>query len=175
MKLSEVKNAETFKIAGIEFIKFSEENGEVVAVAKDCLYKSAFGRNNNLAESKILKELQKNVLPKIEAEVGAENVLEFETDLLSLDGSDLHGKVRSKISLPTFDFYRQNVKIFDRYKQDDWWWLSTPDSTEEHVNNNWIVCVSPRGRIDYDYYFRGYIGVRPFLRFVSSISVSCED
>ena len=175
MKLSDVKVSGLFKVAGIEFIKFSQDGNRTVAVAKDSLFNSAFGDDNNFAKSKILKRLQEDVLPKIEAEVGAENVLEFETDLLSLDGSDLHGKVTSKIGLPTFDFYRQNVKVFDEHKLDAWWWLATPDTTEEHVNNHWVVCVSPRGCIIYGGYFHGNSrGVRPFLIFESSISVSNE-
>ena len=108
-------------------------------------------------------------LPKIEKEIGAENIVEHEVDLLSLDGSDKWGKVNCKVSLPTFDFYRKNVKVFDKHKLDDWWWLVTPDSTSEHYSDNWLVCVSSFGFIDYDYYY-GIIGVRPFLTFVSSIS-----
>ena len=175
MKLADVKTAETFKIAGIEFIKFSEEDGVVTAVAKDVLVNSAFGSNNNFAQSEILKKLETEILPKIEAEVGAENVLSFETDLLSLDGSDIYGKIKTKISLPTLDFYRQNVKIFDKYKPNRWWWLSTPDSTEEHSNDSWILCVSPRGCIYDDGCIYDSYGVRPFCKFVSSISVSCEE
>lgn len=173
MKLSEVKIGNTFTIGGIEFIKFSEQNGAAVAVAKESLFDSKFGDNNDFSKSKILKDLQKKVLPELEKDIGAENILEFETDLLSLDGSDVYGKMKSRISLPTFDFYRANAKIFDRYKLDDLWWLSTPDSTEEHINDYWIVCVSPRGFIGNDVYGRSY-GVRPILHFVSSIFVSCE-
>ncbi len=175
MKLSNVKTGETFKIAGIEFIKFSEEDGVVTAVAKGLLFDSAFGSNNNFAHSKVLKKLETEILPKIEAEVGTENVLEFETDLLSLDGSDIYGKIKTKISLPTLDFYRQNAKTFDKYKPNRWWWLSTPDSTEEHSNSDWILCVSPRGHVYYDRYVNDGDGVRPFCKFVSSISVSCEE
>lgn len=174
MKLSEVKIGGAFTVGGIEFIKFSEENGVAVSVTKDKLHNSTFGVNNDFSKSKILKDLQADILPQLESAVGAENILEFETDLLSLDGSDIYGKMKSKISLPTFDFYRANVKIFDQYKLDDWWWLSTPDSTKDHVNDSWSVCVSPRGGIySDDFHFSG--GVRPVLHFVSSISVSCED
>lgn len=174
MKLSEVKIGEVFTIDGIEFFKVAEENDVTVAVAKESLFRSTFGENNDFSKSKILNELQEKILPKLEKEIGAENILEFETDLLSLDGSDICGKMKSRISLPTFDFYRANVKLFDRYKLDDWWWLSTPDSTREHTSDNWLVCVSPRGRINGDNYDNGY-GVRPILHFVSSISVSCEN
>lgn len=174
MKLSEVKIGEVFTIDGIEFFKVAEENDVTVAVAKESLFRSTFGENNDFSKSKVLRDLQAKILPRLEKEIGAENILEFETDLLSLDGSDICGKMKSRISLPTFDFYRANVKLFDRYKLDDWWWLSTPDSTREHTNDNWIVCVSPRGGIS-GALFNFSNGVRPFLHFVSSISVSCEN
>lgn len=145
--LSNIKNGDLFSIAGIEFIKFSDKNGITMAVAKDSLGDYRFGDNNNFVESDIKKMLEKDFLPKIEAEIGAENVLEHKVDLLSLDGSKKFGKVKCKVSLPTFDFYRKNVKIFDKHKLDAWWWLATPDSTSEHRNDWWVVCVSPNGRI----------------------------
>ena len=174
--LSNIKDGELFSIAGIEFIKFSDKDGITTAVAKDSIGDYRFGdNNNNFAESYIKKMFEEEFLPKLEKEIGAENIVEHEVDLLSLDGSDKWGKVNCKASLPTFDFYRQNVKIFDKYKLDDWWWLVTPDSTSEHYNDFWVVCVSPDGDFDDGIYDLNDIGVRPFLTFVSSISISCEE
>ena len=173
--LNTVPIGETFKIAGMEFIKFSDENGITTAVCKDIVFNSIFGSNNNFAGSNIHERLITEILPKIEAAVGAENVLEFETDLLSLDGSGKHGVVRSKISIPTFDFYRRNRAVFEKYKLDDWWWLATPDSTSEYNNDNWCVCVAPSGLISHFSSCNDDIGVRPFLTFVSSISVSFDE
>lgn len=162
------KVGETFKIGKHEFIRFPEEQGGVAVVMKDCLFKSEYGADNNFAKSVILEKLQP-VLAEICELVGAENVLEFDTDLLSLDGSRKHGVLKSKISLPTFDFYRGNVELFDQYKPDLWWWLATPDTTTDHLKDDWIVCVSPRGNINIvNYYFVSF-GVRPFLIFSSSI------
>lgn len=172
--LSNIKDGEIFSIAGIEFIKFFDKDGITTAVAKDSLFRSEFGGNNNFAESRIKEMLEKDLLPKLEAEIGVENILEHEVDLLSLDGSDKWGKIKSKVSLPTFDFYRQNVKIFDKYKLGYWWWLATPDTTSEHCSDDWMVCVSPNGDMYNGNYGRNS-GVRPFLTFVSSISISCEE
>lgn len=174
MELLKVEIGKTFTVADIEFIKFSDKDGITVAVAKDCLYDSEFGKNNNFAESDVLDRLNKEFLPKIEAEVGAENIKEFKLDLTSLDGLDTYGKITTRIGLPTFDFYRQNVRIFDMYKIDDWWWTATPDTTKEHRNDYWVTCVSPGGDFDGNG-CNISIGVRPFLHFVSSISVSCEE
>ena len=173
--LSNVKDGEVFSVAWIEFIKFFDEDGKTVAVAKNSLGDYRFGNNNNFAESKIKEMLEKEVLPKIEAEIGVENIVEHEVDLLSLDGSDKWGKVNCKISLPTFDFYRKHVKIFDKHELNDWWWLATPESTSDHSNDSWISCVSPSGYVGNDFSLFLNFGVRPFLIFVSSISVSCEE
>lgn len=173
-ELSQVKVSEIFEIAGYEFIKFSDQDGETTAVAKECLFRSTFGNDNNLKNSTVLKRLEEEVLPKIAEAVGMENVCDITTDLTTLDGLKPYGEMTSKISLPTFDFYRENVHIFDKHKVDGWWWLATPDTVQPHYNPAWQVCVSPSGIINYNGYYR-YFGVRPFLRFKSSISVSCEE
>lgn len=164
----------TFKIGDVEFIKFSEDNDMATVVCKDILFNSQFGANNDFSKSHILEKLTAEILPQIEAAVGSENVIEFETDLMSLDGSSKHGIVKSKISLPTFDFYRKNRDIFENNKIDEWWWLATPDSTSEYNDDRWCVCVAPSGIIDNYNYFGNNLGVRPILNFVSSISVSCD-
>lgn len=174
--LAKIKDGELFSVAGIEFIKFYDDNGNTISVSKDCLFDSVFGDKNNFATSEVLEKLKKEVLPKIEQEVGAENIVEHEVDLLSLDGSDKWGKLNTKISIPTFDFYRKNVKIFDKHKLDGWWWLATADCVSEHIGNDYYTsCVSPRGNLNYYNCRYNYGGVRPFLNFVSSISVSCEE
>ena len=167
MTLAEVKNGSTFKIGDREFIKFFDENGKTTVVTKDCVCNSEFGKNNNFKDSYILKWLTDVFLPSLENEIGAENVCEFETDLFSLDGLTDFGKMRSKVSLPTFDFYRQNRKVFEQYGVNDWWWLSTPNGKQGW----WITCVSPSGSIYYYDYGNNY-GVRPFCILNSSISVS---
>ena len=172
--LAELGAGEIFKIGDMEFMKICDENGGTAAVTKNILFRSAFGNDNNFAESKVMKRLEKEILPKIEAEAGADNVMEFETDLISLDGSTKWGKMKSKISLVTFDFYRKHIKIFDTCKPDAWWWSATADTTSEHLCDDWIVCVSPRGDVSYGGYGGdGDCGVRPFCIFNSSISVSC--
>lgn len=175
VKLNDVKTAKTFEVAGIEFIKCLQEGNKVVAVTKDVQFKSVFGKNNNLTTSDVLKKLQTEMLPKIETAVGAENVLEFETDLFSLDGSRAYGVMKSKVALPTFDFYRNNREVFAKYLVDCWWWLATPDSTSEYGDEVWVTCVSPSGDVSGNVSDYFNYGVRPFFIFDSSISVSCEE
>ena len=173
--LSEIKEGKTFKIGDVELIKFTDENGETVAVTKDLLFFSRFGNNNDLRNSDILKRLNEEFLPKLAETIGEENICTIKTDLTTFDGLKPYGTMESKVSLPTLDFYRANVAIFDEYKIDNWWWLATPESAQPHSAPDWILCVAPSGYVNNIWYYFNNSGVRPFLRFVSSISVSCED
>lgn len=170
--LSEVKNGEIFKIGDAEFVKVSEIDGVVNAVTKGLVFSSKFGDNNNFSDSVILAKLITEFLPEIKKEVGAENIKDVATNLTTLDGMKEYGNIVSKVTLPTLDFYRENREIFNKHNPNGWWWLSTADS----CNNSYVLCVSPSGSINYyncDDYFS--FGVRPFLRFSSSIFVSCEN
>ena len=165
--LAEVAVGDTFRVGEFELIKFADNNGQTTAVMKDSIFDSKFADNtNNFAKSALYKRLIKEVLPKIEKIIGAENIIEFETDLFTADGLDIYGKMKSKISLPTFDFYRANRAIFDKYPMENWWWTSTANGNEYYV-----FCVSPHGFIGNDDY-NGVRAVRPFLIFDSNIFVS---
>ena len=166
-----VNVGETFKIGDIELIRFPEINGGVPVVAKNSIARMKFGESNNLKESTELQEELDGFLKKITNVIGEENVLSFETDLLSLDGGDKYGKTTSKVSLPTLDFYRSNRKIFDKHKLDKYYWLATPDSND----NSLVLCVAPSGDIFYNYRYNDNIGVRPFCILKSNIFVSCKD
>ena len=164
-----VKPGETFKIGDWEFIRFSEVNGQTPVVMKDIAFRSEFGENNDFRESKILKKLQEEYLPTIMEAIGEENVLEFATDLTTVDGLKNYGTLVSRISLPTFDFYRANVEAFDQHNPNTWWWLATADSAKPHYDPTWVSCVSPAGGIGYDDFGIGNGGVRPFCILNSSI------
>ena len=163
-----VKDGDTFQVGGMEFIKFPSIDGKTPAASKNILFRSQFGGNNHLAESTVLEKLKNEVLSKIIEEVGEESVCTFKTDLTTLDGLKPYADLESRISLPTLDFYRANVSIFDKYPVKYWWWLATPESAKPHDNPWWIVCVAPSGCINFDFYNFGR-GVRPFLLFESSI------
>lgn len=168
------KTGETFKVAGMEFIRFPEVDGKVPVVMKDIAFYSQFGDNNDLRTSTALKRMEKEILPKLIAAIGEENVCTFRTDLTTLCGLKTYGVMESKISLYTLDFYRANVEIFDKYPVDAYCWTATPDSAKPHDDPYWVVCVSPSGCID-DVIYYGDCAVRPFLIFNSSIFGSSED
>lgn len=168
-----VKPGETFMIGDAEFIRFADVDGQTPVVMKGISFRSRFGNNNDFRSSNILKRLQEEILPKIVETVGEENVCEFETDLTTLDGLKTYGTMKSRISLPTLDFYRANADIFGQHKPDVWWWLATPDSARPNDDPEWVLCVSPSGFIGIGGCIYGDYGVRPFLIFKSSIFESC--
>ncbi len=174
IRLSDVEVGQIFKVGDVTYIKFADKDGVTTAVAKDIVFNSEFGENNHFVKSRVFEKLNNMFLPKVAEIIGFENICNVTTDLTTLDGLKPYEAMTSKISLPTLDFYRENVEIFDKYKINKWWWLSTPESAIPHDDPKWIVCVSPSGFI-FNYGFNGNSGVRPLLNFVSSISVSCED
>ena len=163
-----VKDGETFEIGGIEFIRFADVDGKTPVVMKDIAFNYRFGKNNNFSDSGILKKLEKELLQDIIEAVGEENVCEFETDLTTMDGLKNYGIMKSRISLPTFDFYRTNAEIFDKYNPGKWWWLANAYSAKPRVDYDWVTCVAPTGSVVSRYYFDG-IGVRPFCILKSTI------
>ena len=168
-----VRDGETFQLAGIEFIKFPSINGQTPIVAKAPVFNSAFGKNNNLRESDVLRKLETDTLPKIIAAIGEENLCTFGTDLTTWDGLKPYGVMESLISLPTMDFYRENVEIFDKHKIDRRFWLATPESAPPHDDAYWILCVWPSGVVS-DRICNCDIAVRPILFLKSSIFESSE-
>ena len=175
VRFPNVKDGGTFTIAGMEFIKFPSVDGQTPVVMKGIAFRSRFGVNNDLRQSDVMQKLEADFLPKIIAAIGKENLCTIKTDLTTLDGLKPYGTMESLVSLPTFDFYRANVSIFDQHKPDEWWWLATPESAKPHDDPDWVTCVSPAGcRNYYDLYYVD-IGVRPFCILKSSIFESSEE
>lgn len=170
-----VQDGETFKVGDIEFIKFPDEGGMTPVLAKNIAFFSSFGGTNNLSESQILTRMREEFLPQIVEVVCEENICLFKTDLTTWDGLKNYGELESKISLPTMDFYRKHVDIFDKHKVDRYFWLATADSAKPHDDLWFVLCVSPSGGLDLDDFNCDNYGVRPFLYFVSSIFGPCEQ
>ena len=168
----DVEVGDTFTIAGIEFIKFEDEGGVTTAVTKDIIFNSRFDfDNNDFSTSELLPRLNKEILHRIEVAIGADNVYTIETNLKSLDGHTNYGTLVSKVSLPTFDFYRKHVDIFDKHKVNVSWWLSTPWSTKTHGCETTVCLVRDDGALCCNDCYCDY-GVRPLFHFKSSIFVS---
>lgn len=128
--------------------------------------------SNNWITSKLRNELNARFLKKITDELGKDAVIEFDRDLLSMDGQTEYGHCKDKISFLTVDEYRKYRKLLPNI--DKWWWLLTPWSTPVNNFSTTITVVSPSGYVVsgiYDY----VIGVRPVCIFSSSIFESGSD
>lgn len=123
--------------------------------------------SNNWENSDLRDYLNEGFLEKIAAEIGLENIVPFERDLLSLDGQTEYGKCEDKVSLLTVDEYRKYRNLIPNTK-DYWWWLVSPWSTPCNDYKRAVAVVSSAGNVDYNLCDDG-IGVRPVCIFSSSI------
>lgn len=123
--------------------------------------------SNNWKNSNLRDYLNEEFLEKIAAEIGLENIVPFERDLLSLDGQTEYGKCEDKFSLLTVDEYRKYRSLIPNTK-DYWWWLISPWSTPCNDYKRTVAVVSSAGGFDYDSCSND-VGVRPVCIFSSSI------
>lgn len=123
--------------------------------------------SNNWISSKLREELNTKFLKKIADELGEDAVIEFDRDLLSLDGKTEYGHCEDKISLLTVDEYRKYRKLLPNMSK--WWWLITPWSTPANDYSSTLTVVSPAGYVDGNSYYDNSSGVRPVCIFSSSI------
>lgn len=128
--------------------------------------------SNNWITSKLRNELNARFLKKITDELGKDAVIEFDRDLLSMDGQTEYGHCKDKISFLTVDEYRKYRKLLPNI--DKWWWLLTPWSTPVNDFSTTITVVSPSGLVLSYRYYDAY-GVRPVCIFSSSIFESGSD
>lgn len=128
--------------------------------------------SNNWITSKLRNELNARFLKKITDELGKDAVIEFDRDLLSMDGQTEYGHCKDKISFLTVDEYRKYRKLLTN--MDKWWWLLTPWSTPVNDFSTTNTVVSPSGRIG-SISCRVVNGVRPVCIFSSSIFESGND
>ena len=168
------KIGETIEVAGITWKVLDKLESGYLAIA-DEFYGSDRkfdGNCNNWESSDLRNELNAELRKKIEDELGKNSLVEFERDLLSMDGQTEYGTCEDYVSLISVDEYRKYRKLLPN--TDRWWWTITPDSTACNDDSRWIRVVSPAGYIYGNCCNRNY-GVRPVCIFSSSIFESEEE
>ena len=123
--------------------------------------------SNNWENSGLRSYLNGEFFEKMTAEIGLENIVPFERNLLSLDGQTEYGKCEDKVSLLAVDEYRKYRSLIPNTK-DYWWWLVSPWSTPCNDYKKSVSVVSSAGYISL-ISCRNYRGVRPVCIFSSSI------
>lgn len=162
------------ELAGMEWMILNKTEDGYFAILNgfDGKPRSFDPDSNNWISSKLRKELNTRFLKKITDEFGEDAVIEFDRDLLSLDGQTEYGHCKDKISILTMDEYRKYRKFLPNMGK--WWWLLTPWSAPANDYNTTLTVVSPSGDVSSNNY-GVEIGVRPVCIFSSSIFESGND
>lgn len=173
-QVKDLQMKESISVADISWSKFAEDSeGNAYMLADENIYDMGFGENNDWRESPIKKRLNEELYQKVVAELGTNALLIIQSDLFSHDGLRDYGICEDKISLLTYDMYRNNR---DNIKGiDSWYWLATPDSTPSGYGASCVQCVYADGGVVYRDCRWNVWGVRPFFILKSNIFVSCED
>lgn len=123
--------------------------------------------SNNWENSGLRSYLNGEFFEKMTAEIGLENIVPFERNLLSLDGQTEYGKCEDKVSLLAVDEYRKYRSLIPNTK-DYWWWLVSPWSTPCNDYKKSVTVVSSAGYVGFNDCCNDG-GVRPVCIFSSSI------
>lgn len=126
---------------------------------------------NDWRISELRQHLNSDLLEKIENEIGEENVIGFERNLLSVDGQKEYEKCKDKVSMLALDEYRKYRSLIPN--EEYYWWLLTPWSTPCNEYYKWTAVVLPSGNVN-DVNCSYSRGVRPVCIFSPSIFESKE-
>ena len=167
---SGLKIGDTFKIAGLDWKIIDITDKGYSCLCEILEEEMKFDdSSNDWKSSGLRKYLNGEFLKKISDEVGEENIVKFERDLLSLDGQTEYEKCEDSVSLLTVDEYRKYRSLIPNEKK--WWWLITPWSTPCNDYEYSVAVVASSGGIGDRHYLRSS-GVRPFCILKSNIFVS---
>ena len=164
----------TIEVAGIKWLVLDKLEKGYFAISEDFYGRDReFDDNcNDWKSSDLRNELNTDLRKKIESELGTDSLVEFERNLLSLDGQTEYGTCRDYVSLISVDEYRKYRKLLPNTGK--WWWTLTPDSTACNDDDTFVRVVSPSGRVHRINYGSSN-GVRPVCIFSSSNFESCEE
>ncbi len=162
------------EVAGIKWLVLDKLEKGYLVISDEFYGKSReFDTDcNNWDSSDLRNELNTDLRKKIESELGTDSLVEFERNLLSLDGQTEYGTCRDYVSLISVDEYRKYRKFLPN--RGKWWWTLTPDSTACNNDDTFVRVVSPSGYVRSNV-CNGSYGVRPVCIFSSSIFESCEE
>jgi len=164
---------DTFEILGLEWKILDITDAGYVCLADRLEEGMQFDSDcNDWQSSNLRNYLNTEFYKKLADEIGEDNIIPFERDLLSLDGQTEYGTCEDKVSLISVDEYRKYRALIPN--TDDYtWWTLTPDSTRCNNDSRWVRVVSPSGYF-INYIFNYSYGVRPFCIFSSAIFESGE-
>lgn len=163
---------EKFELAGLMWTILDITDKGYMCLADKLEDSMSFAnKTNNWSDSGLREYLDNVFLEKIAGEIGKENIIPFNRNLLSLDGQTEYGECEDMVSLLTVDEYRKYRKLIPNAGY--WWWTCTPWSTESNSYEVETAVVSPSGYVFNNYCYNDRV-VRPACIFSSAIFES-ED
>lgn len=173
LNLKGLKVGDCFELADSKWRILDITSKGYHCLAEPLIFRKQFdSESNNWCKSALRKWLNNEYLEKLAETVGKENIIEFESDLLSLDGQTEYGKCVDEVSLLTVDEYRKYRKLIPNVGV--WSWLLTPWSTKCNEDDTLVAVVSSSGIISNNCCCN-FSGVRPFCIFASAIFESEEE
>lgn len=164
---------DTFRLAGLTWKILDITVRGYICLADNLEDTMQFdSESNDWIKSQLREYLNTEFIEEIAGEIGEENIISFNRNLLSLDGQTEYGECEDKISLLTVDEYRKYRSLIPN-TDDYWWWLITPWSTPCNDYKTSVAVVSPSGNV-YDCRCDRNRGVRSVCIFSSSIFESEE-
>ena len=173
VQLSTLNPGDVFKIGEHDFIVLEQKQEQTMVISKGFMAedKKFDDDSRDYNESSLKNLIESSIQPIIEKTVGADNIIEHEVDLTSVDMQNEFGSCRCKVRPITFDEARKYNDLLVNKDLDDWWWTCTPWSTKERGYTYSMAVVSPSGNIGHDDCNCNF-GVRPFCILKSNIFVS---
>ena len=162
-KLNGLKVGDTFELAGLTWTILDVTEDWYKCIAERFEDGMVFDDNSNDWRTSSLREyLNEDFYNRLASEIGEDNIILFERDLLSIDGQTEYASCDDKVSLLTVDEYRKYRKLIPN--PDYWQWLITPWSTPCNGYYRSVTAISPYGCFD-DYDCNNRYGVRPICIF----------
>jgi len=172
-KYTGLKVGDTFELIEKKWkILGSNGNGVFCLCMESLGDKTLDSKCNEWTSSNLRDYLSTEIYKKICEEIGTENVIGFERDLLSLDGQSEYGTCKDFVSLISIDEYRKYRSMIPNFKE--WWWTLTPYSTKCNDDAIWCTVVSPSGNVR-SRCCNIQVGVRPVCIFSSTLFESEDD
>lgn len=175
VELSTLVTGDEFKTDIGDFIVLEQEEGTTKVIAKE-LYKEdvVFGECNDYRKSKVRNACDNEILKDFESVFGADNIVEHDVDLTTLDGQKMFGEIKTKVRPLTFDEVRKYNSLVVDKSIPDLYWTVTAWSSEERGYKYSMSVVAPSGYVSINNYSVS-CGVRPFCILKSNIFVSKES
>lgn len=168
-----LKIGDTFELAGLAWKILDISDSGYMCVADKLDEEMVFDKeSNDWIKSQLREYLNTNFIDRIADEIGEDNLIEFNRDLISLDGQTEYDYCADKVSLLTVDEYRKYRSLIPN-TDDYWWWLISPWSTPCNGYERQVTVVAPSGYI-INFGCDVSLGVRPVCIFSSAIFESEE-